>query len=93
MLWLIIQSILSILTAFLLILMSIKFGWSKALWTALERRFKIKHTIVFYMFLFIIFDVIMQSFCGIIGINYRSVNFIVLPFGFAFMPPLAKISK
>jgi len=74
-------------------IISIKVGWSRALWTALERNIKIKHTIAFYILLFIIFDVIVQSFCGIIGVNYRSVNFIVVALGFAFMPPLAKISK
>jgi hypothetical protein len=74
-------------------IISIKFGWSRALWTALERNIKIKHTIAFYILLFIIFNVIAQSFCRIIGVNYRSVNFIMVALGFAFMPPLAKISK
>jgi ABC-type polysaccharide/polyol phosphate export permease len=72
---------------------SIKFGWSRALWIVLERNFKIKHTIAFYFILLIIFGVIVQYFCRIIGVNYRDANLILLPLGFAFMPPLAKISK
>ncbi|MGK0469078.1 hypothetical protein [Clostridium sp.] len=91
--WLVIRFVLSFLTIPLFMIISIKFGWSRALWTALERNIKIKHTIAFYILLFIIFNVIVQSFCGIIGVNYRSIHFIVLALGFAFMPPLAKISK
>ncbi|MBZ9689351.1 hypothetical protein G9F72_023935 [Clostridium estertheticum] len=93
MLWLVIRFMLYFLTIPLLMIISIKFGWSRALWSALERNIKIKHTIAFNIILFIIFDVIVISFCGIIGVNYRSVNFIVIALGFAFMQPLAKISK
>ncbi len=93
MLWLVIRFVIWFLTIPLFMIISIKFGWSRALWTVLETNIKIKHTIAFYIILFIIFDVIVQSFFGIIGVNYRSVNFILVALGFAFMPPLAKISK
>ena len=93
MLWLVIRFVLCFLTIPLFMIISIKFGWSRALWIALERNIKIKHTTAFYIILFIIFNVIVQSFCRIIGVNYRSVNFIVIALGFAFMPPLAKIFR
>ncbi|MFT5871744.1 MAG: hypothetical protein ACI8WT_000664 [Clostridium sp.] len=98
MLWLVIQIVLYFLTTILFMKISIKFGWSKALWTALERNINIKNHIAFYIISLFIFSVIVLSFCSIIGMNYRSVSYrivtlIVFALGCAFMPPLAKISK
>lgn len=98
MLWLVIKFVLSSLTIISFMKLSIKFGWSKALWTTLKRNFKIKNTLTFYLISLCIFSVIVQYFCHIIGMNSRSVSYriitlIIYSLGCAFMPVLAKISE
>lgn len=96
--WLVLECIISCLITISLMKISIKFGWSKALWSALEKKIKIKNPLTFYIISFVIFMIIVQSFCHFIGMNsrsvsYRSIRSIVYALGFAFLPTLAEISQ